>query len=110
MRAAIETANGLTGRDSAIILRWILAYRGVEGNKQAAKMAKKVAEGKEGRTEQSYLMEANLTHLTRKMTEARSNATMDWIRNHTGQRCRYHLPRGGKVRKALARTRKELVG
>ena len=48
--------------------------------------------------------------LTRKTTEARSNATAEWIRSHTGRIRRYRTPKGSKMRKALSRTRKGLAG
>ena len=45
--------------------------------------ARRAAEGKEGRAEPLYLMEASLAYLTRKMAEARSNAAAERIRSHT---------------------------
>ena len=55
----------------------------------------------------TQLREASLSHLTRKVTEARSSAMSTWIREHSGRRRRYRPPRGGKMRKALAKERKE---
>ena len=57
-----------------------------------------------------YLREASLSHLVRIATERRFEATSEWIQRHTGHRRRYRPPKGGKMRKALARTRKELAG
>ena len=51
-----------------------------------------------------------LSHLTRLTTEARSRATDEWIRSRLGRRRRYHPPKGGKLRKELAKTRKEVAG
>ena len=70
-------------------------------------MAKRAAEGREKRASPSYLSEASLAHLTRKTTEARSAATAERIRNHSGRRRRYRPPKGGRMRKALSRARKE---
>ena len=67
-------------------------------------------EKRRGRADSAYLLEASLAHLTRKTTEARADATSEWIRGHMGQRRRYRPPRGVKMRKALARSRKELAG
>ena len=61
--------------------------------------------------EPACLREASLSYLTRVTTEARSETTTEWIRSHVGRRQRYRpTPKGGKLRKALARTRKELTG
>ena len=109
-KAAIELVSSLTNRDNTVTLRWTPAHRGIEGNEQVDEMAKRATEGREGTAEPPYLMEASLAHLTRKATEARSSATAEWIRSHTGRRRRYRPPRGGKMRKALAKTRKELAG
>ena len=83
---------------------------GVEGNEQADAAAKAAAEGEGERAEPAYLREASISHLTRETTEARSEATIEWISNHVGRRRRYRPPKGGRLRKALARTRKELEG
>ena len=45
----------------------------------------------------------------RKTTEARSHATSTWIRDHAKRKHRYRPP-GGRLRKGLARVRKELTG
>ena len=42
--------------------------------------------------------------------EARSAATSEWIRAHVGRGRRYQPPKGGKLRKGLARAREELAG
>ena len=67
------------------------------------------AEGGEERAQSPYLLEASLAHLTRKITEARSVATAEWIRDRSGREQRYRPPKGGKMRKALSRARKELA-
>lgn len=67
-------------------------------------------EGEGEQVESSYLREASLSHLTRKTTEARSEAISTWIRDHVGRKHRYRPPPGGKLRKELARVRKELAG
>ena len=105
-RKAIETARRITSRDNSITLRWIPAHAGVEGYEKADDMAKRAAEEKEERAPTAYLMEASLSHLTRVTTKARSTATVEWIRRHSGQRRRYRPPKGGEMRKALGKTRK----
>ena len=89
---------------------WVPAHLGAEGNEQADALAMRAAEGGEDRAEPAFILEASLAHLTRKVTEARSNATNRWIRDHSGRRSRYHPPKGGKMRKVLAKTRKEIAG
>ena len=85
------------------------SHMGVEGNEQADKEARKAAEEKESRADPQYLREASLSYLTRVTTEARSGATSEWIRDKSGRQRRYHPPKGGKMRKSLSRTRKELA-
>ena len=82
---------------------------GVEGNEQADEMAKRAAEEREERADPLYLREASLSHLSRATTEARSTAVAEWIRTHSGRQRRYRPPKGGKMRKALNRTRKEIA-
>ena len=82
---------------------------GIEGNERADARAKRAAEGREDMAQSAYMMEASLSHLTRKTTEARAEATTEWIRMHSGHRRRYRPPKGGKMRKALNRTRKEVA-
>ena len=60
------------------------AHEGVEGNELADGMAKLATEGEGEQAEPSYLREAGLSHLTRKTTEARSEATSTWIGDHVG--------------------------
>ena len=84
---AIRVAEGIASRDNTITIRRAPAHVGVEGNEQAS-----------------------LSHLTRKMAEARSEATARWIRDHSGRRRRYQPPKDGKMRKALNRIRKEVAG
>ena len=109
-KAVITIVDSLTSRNNTLTVRWTSAHRRVEGNEQADAAAKSAAEGEGERAASAYLREASLSHLTRKTTEARSDATNEWIRGHVGRRRRYRPPRGGKLRKALARTRKELAG
>ena len=91
-------------------MRWTPAHRGVEGNEHADTVAKRAAEGREDRTHSGYLGEAGLSHLTRKTTEVRSEATRDWVRSHVRGERRYRPPPGGRIRKGLGKVRKELAG
>ena len=109
-RAVIESVDSLTMRSNAPTIRWTPAHVGFEGNEQADRMAKAAAEGRGEMAELAYLREASLSHLTRKTTETRSEATSEWIQGHVGQRRRCRPPKGGKLRKTLSRTRKELAG
>ena len=68
-----------------------------------------MAEGGSSRAEPDYLQEASLSHLMRKATDSRIQATEIWIRDHVGRGHRYRPPPGGKLRKGLARVRKELA-
>ena len=84
---------------------------GVTGNEIADETAKAAAERRgEEVADPTYLRGASLSHLTRGITEARTEATSEWIRGHVGQRQRHRPPKGGRMRKALGRARKELEG
>ena len=107
---AITIVRAMVDRGNTVTLRWTPSHAGIEGNEQANDMAKRAAEEREGRANPLYLREASLSHLTRVTTEARSTATAEWIRTCSGRRRRYRPPRGGKMRKDLNRTRKELAG
>ena len=48
------------------MVRWAPAHLGVEGNERVEALAKRAAEGEEGRAEPGYLGEASLSYLTRK--------------------------------------------
>ena len=109
-KAVIAIVGNLADQNNTLTIRWTPVHRGVEGNEQAGAAAKAAAEGEGERAEPAYLREASLSHPTRKATEARSEATTERIRSHVRRGRRYRPPRGGKLRKALARTRKELAG
>ena len=107
---AIATAEYLRSRGNTVTLRWTPSHEGIGGNELADRTAKRAAEELEGRTSADYLREASLAHLSRTVTEARSEATAEWIRTRSGRNRRYRPPRGGKMRKDLGRARKELAG
>ena len=104
----IETS--LSERANTIEIRWTPSHAGVEGNERADLTAKRAAEDLEERAEVSYLREASLSYLRRVTTENRTKATAEWIRERSGRQRRYRPPKGGRMRKALNRTRKELAG
>lgn len=83
---------------------------GVEGNEQADAMAKRAAEGEEGRADPGYFGEAGRSHLTGKTAEARARADSEWIRSHVRRERLYHPQPGRKLRKGLGKIRKELAG
>ena len=93
---AIEAAEAITGRDNSITIRWTPSHARVEGNELADDMARRSAEEREERAPPAYLREASLSHLTRTATEARSAATAEWIRVHSGHRRRYNPQWGGR--------------
>ena len=73
-------------------------------------VAKIGAEERGDRANPLYLKEASLAHLRRVTTEARSEATAEWIRTRSGRHRRHRPPKGGKMRKELNRARKYLAG
>ena len=107
---AKEIEQSLSERANTIEIRWTPSHAGVVGNEKADATAKRAAEQLEERAEGSYLGEASLSYLRRVTTENRTKATADWIRERSGRQRRYRPPKGGKMRKALNKTRKELAG
>ena len=102
--------DSLYSRGSTLSVRWMSSHVGVEGNEQADRAAKRAAEGEGERAEPEYLREASLAHLMRKTAEERAEATREWVRSHVGRRHRHRPPPGGRLRKGLAKTKKELEG
>ena len=78
-KRVIATVDSPVSRDNTLTIRWTPAHEGVEGKEQADRTAKKPAEGEGERVEQAYLCEVSLSHLARKTTEARSEATSERI-------------------------------
>ena len=104
----IETS--LSEQANTIEIRWTPSHAGVEGNERADVTAKRATEDLEESAVVSYLREASLSYLRRVTTENRTRATAEWIRERSGRQRRYRPPKGGKMRKALNKTRKELAG
>ena len=103
-------AKEITERGNTLTLRWTPSHEGFTGNEQADQGAKAAVEGERDTADHSYLKQASLSHLTRITTETRTNATAEWIRNHSGRHQRYRPPKGGKMRKDLNRAPKEPAG
>ena len=107
---AIATAEAIADRGNTLTLRWTPSHEGIAGNERADRVARRAAVRREGKADHSYLKEASLSHLARVTTEARANASAEWIQTHCGRRRRYRPPRGGKMRKDLSKAPKELAG
>ena len=108
--AAIATVDELAARGSPLSIRWTPSHRRVLGNEQADEMAQLAAEEEGKRAGADYIQKASLPHLTRKTTEARTQATAERICERVGRRRRYRPPPGGRFRRELAREPKELAG
>ena len=110
-KAIIHFEQAMRERGCSLTIRWTPAHKGVEGNGIADTYAARwAADGYTDRYK-DYLREASLAHLSRKMTEARTQSTKDWIRRHVQAERRYCPPKGRKIRKDLRRESKEsLVG
>ena len=108
-KVTIAMTSTLVDRNNTLTIQWTPSHAGVCGNEQADQAARRAAEEKEERADPTYLTEASLSYLTRKATEQRTQATNDWIRTRVGQQRRYRPPSGGKMRKGLAKIRKELA-
>ena len=108
-KTTISMASILVNRNNNLTIHWTPSHAGVYGNELADQVAKRAAEEKEDRADPTYLAEASLSYLTRKTTEQRTQATSNWIRSRVGKQRRYRPPLGGKMRKGLAKTKKELA-
>ena len=86
-------------RDCPLTIRCTPAYKGVEGNEIADTYAKWAADGYSDAIDKKYLREASLAHLIRKVTEAKTRNTKDWIRRHVKAERRYRPPGGEKYGK-----------
>ena len=111
-KAITELGELLTrrSRGCSITIRWISTHSRMEGNEVADSCAKWAAEAPHDTVDREYVRKANFAPLPRKTTDARSQCTREWIRDHAKGRRRY-LPggRGGKTRKDLQRKRKEVA-
>ena len=73
-----EAGRRITSCNNTITVRWALAHRGVEGNEAADTWAKAAAERTPPGDDPAFLRETSLSHMARRATEARSQATRDW--------------------------------
>ena len=103
-------ADTLCDRDNTLTIRLAPSHAGACENERADQATKRAAEERDEWADPAYLGEASLSYLTRKTTERRSEATIEWVGTRVGQRRRYRPSPGGKIRKGLARVRKELTG
>ena len=96
-KAVIARTDELAEWGNTLTFRWTPSHEGVAGNEQADEAARLAAEGEGDRAVPEYIREASLSHLKRKTTEARSQATAQWIREQVGRRRRYHPHPGGRL-------------
>jgi ribonuclease HI len=110
-RAGIEVGSRITARGNTINIRWVPSHQKVEGNEKADEFAKEAAQGQSQSLPDEIRWEASLSHLTRVITESRSKAKRDWIRDRVRPERRYRPPSGpGLPRKLLRKTRKSVAG
>ena len=86
-------------------------HTGPGTNEKADESAKAAAEGGEpdNAVPDEYRREASLSYMTRVATEARSQETARWARDHVGPQRRHRLPPGKGVRRRLRRARKSVA-
>ena len=110
----MSSRDRMLERDNQVTIRWVPAHNKVEGN-QKTDAYERAAAGRtapccDTDTPNNFLGEASLSYMTRTATEARSQATAEWIASRVGAR-RYRPPPGrGLRRKHLRSIRKELAG
>ena len=105
-----QVKGGRHGRHAYPGVPFPTATAAAAGNKHADSVAKRAAEGDMARAEPGHLVDASLSLLTRKATEARSKASRERIWDHVRRERRYRSRPGGKLRRGLDRVRKGLAG
>ena len=87
----------INGRDNRVTIRWVPAHDKVGGNEVADRFAKaatgRTAPCNDANIPDDFLDEASLSYMTRTATEARSQATVEWVSSRIGAR-RYRPPPG----------------
>ncbi len=96
----------MIANNNEVIILWVPAHAGVEGNEVADGMAKEAAENRTHAVPDEIRWQASLPHLARQATEDKVKATSQWISDHVHPECQYHPPSGTGLCKALRRTRK----
>ena len=112
--AAMSLCDLINECDNQVTIHWVPAHNKVEGNEVADRFAKaaagRTAPCNDGDIPDDFLDEASLSYMTRTATEARSQATVEWISSRVGAP-RYRLPPGRDLRRRHLRSvRKELAG
>ena len=91
-RAVLTTFGELHKRGNIPTVGRTPAHAGAKGNEQADEAARYAAEEGGDRVGNGFLREASPSYLMRMTTEARSQATGTWIRDHLKRRHRYCSP------------------
>jgi len=105
---AHDLARELQNMGSSVTICWVPGHKGVPGNEEADKAAKKAA----GRPPTGKYSGISLAHARRACTEAYRASTANWLtrmlaRRRTGQS--YRPPRGWKLDPVAASTHKSLA-
>lgn len=112
--AAMVVCDRVLARTNQVVTQWVPAHNKVEGNEKADAFAKAAA----GRTApccdtdtpDELIDESSLSYRVCAATEARSQATTDWIARNVRAARRYRPPPGGSLcRQHLRGARNELT-
>ena len=92
-------ASRLIENGDEVLILWVPAHAGIQGNGVADGMAKEAAAGQTHGVPDQVRWQASLPHLARRATERRSGATTQWIRDHVRPKQSYTPPGGPDFRK-----------
>ena len=109
----MEACDRILARDNHVTIRWVPSHTRVEGNEKADIYAKAAASRsapcRDDANPADLQDEASLSYMTRTATEARSQATAEWIGSHVRAERQYRPPPGRGLRRQHLRSTRKLA-
>lgn len=104
-----EIGERIVGSNNTATIWRIPAHQNVGGEEVADTWAEAAAEGRPLEYDPAYQRETSLSHMTIRVTEARSQAIGDWITEHVRRGWQYGPLGGNDIRLRLRRERKAVA-